>query len=207
MERSGGNRWRTPARPGPGKPRNERPTETGEDARQSTARNCHAGGRGFESRRSRLYLQGFRWRPRAAQFSHPALIPRQLRRDSFRCRSRRTCTASSLAFCLSALRLWRIAAATAPPATSPRRCIDRTPPRSGRRSRRPASTSAAPVRACGSKGALPGAGRLSLGVAPGPRGTPHHPMSLNSPHRAPAASTFTQCEPEHHQRPEDRKRL
>jgi hypothetical protein len=54
VERSGGNRWQTVARPGPGKPRNERLTENGEDARQTAARNCHAGGRGFESRRSRL---------------------------------------------------------------------------------------------------------------------------------------------------------
>jgi hypothetical protein len=37
-----------------GKPHNERATETDGDARQSTARNCHAGGRGFESRRSRF---------------------------------------------------------------------------------------------------------------------------------------------------------
>ena len=28
---------------------NERPTDTGKNARQTTARNCHAGGRGFES--------------------------------------------------------------------------------------------------------------------------------------------------------------
>ena len=48
VERSGGNRRRTPARPRPGKPRNERPAETGEDARQSTARTLQAGGHRFD---------------------------------------------------------------------------------------------------------------------------------------------------------------
>jgi hypothetical protein len=43
---------------------------------------CHAGGRGFESRRSRSYLQGFLRRRRARLFPHPALIPQQSRRDA-----------------------------------------------------------------------------------------------------------------------------
>ena len=38
---------------------------------------CHAGGRGFESRRSRPYLQGFRTSQRSASCSHPAYIPHQ----------------------------------------------------------------------------------------------------------------------------------
>ena len=42
---------------------------------------CHAGGRGFESRRSRLYLQGSRVRG-GCPLGHPALIPPGLRRDS-----------------------------------------------------------------------------------------------------------------------------
>jgi hypothetical protein len=54
VERSEDDRWRTLARPGPGTPRYERLTETSKHPRQGTAPNCHAGGRGFESRRSRL---------------------------------------------------------------------------------------------------------------------------------------------------------
>jgi hypothetical protein len=42
---------------------------------------CHTGGRGFESRRSRLYLQEFRASRGRPAFAHPALIPRELRGD------------------------------------------------------------------------------------------------------------------------------
>ena len=54
MERSGGNRRRLPATAPSAKRAIARATTSSVDQRQPATPNCHAGGRGFESRRSRL---------------------------------------------------------------------------------------------------------------------------------------------------------